>query len=333
MATIHELDNEKAYEAEVSQCIRVTGYHHWFFLSAMADAFDLKFQSFAVESEGERLGVVPLLFRRRGPLSTVNLLPIGYIGPLIRGDALRAGRLAEMVTAVEPVLRRQRATITRWGFSPGLDVSAEQLALQGFEVSGFDNYIIPGTRSLDDCLKAMARKRRQSIRHNEVLGLHATESSMEEIKEWFPAQIVELYRRQGTPSPYPLIAARKLTERLAGDPRILWRTVKQTHGEVVGMTGSIIGDDRLWFWLLAGAPSPGASPQTLCYWDLLKWCVSAGLTLDSGGAPNEEIRRFKVSIGAELETCVTAVRMRPKAAYKVGRTLYDWTLARRRVSD
>jgi hypothetical protein len=329
MTIIHELDNEQAYEAEVNQCVRVTGYHRWFILSAMADAFDLKFRAFVVESGRERLGVVPLLLRRRGPLSTVNLIPLGYIGPLIRGDALRAGRMAELVAAVEPVLWRQRAIVTRWGFSPGLNVSAEQLALQGFEMSDFDNYIIPGSRSLDDCLKAMARKRRQSIRHNEVLGLHAADSSGEEIKQWFPAQMDEVFRHRGTPSPYPLVAARRLTERLAADPRILWRTVKQADGEVVGMTGSVIGDDRLWAWLMAGVPSPGASPQTFCYWDLIKWCVSAGLTLDSGGAPNEEIQKFKISIGAEPETCVTAVRIRPKAAYAVGRTLYDRTLGRR----
>ena len=84
MMTIHELDNEQAYEAELSQCVGVTGYHQWFFLQAIADALNLEFRAFAVEFEAEFLGVVPLLFRRRGPISTVNILPIGCIGPLIR---------------------------------------------------------------------------------------------------------------------------------------------------------------------------------------------------------------------------------------------------------
>jgi hypothetical protein len=30
MATILEVDDEQAYEAEVSQCVGTTGYHHWF---------------------------------------------------------------------------------------------------------------------------------------------------------------------------------------------------------------------------------------------------------------------------------------------------------------
>ena len=329
MANIHELDNELEYEAAISQCVRVTGFHHWFFLSAMANALDLKFRAFVVESGGEQLGVVPMLSLRRGPVSAVNVLPIGYIGPLINGDALRAGRVAELVASVNPVLRRQLAVVTRWGFSPGLNVTAEQLAPLGFEVSEWDDYVIPATRSLDDCLKAMTRKRRNSIKHNESLGLDVTDSSVEEITGWFPKQIVDVYGRLGSLSPYSLSAAQRLTEAMATHPRMLWRTAKQADGKVVGMTGSIVTDDRLWCWLLVGDRAPGMSPQTICYWDLIKWCVSAGLTSHFGGAPNEGIKKFKVSIGAEPETCIMAVRtVGPRRAYLAGLALYEQTLGR-----
>ena len=65
------------------------------------EALNLKFSAFGVEFEGRRLGVVPMLFRRRGPVSTVNILPIGCIGPLIRGEALRAGLVGELLAGVE----------------------------------------------------------------------------------------------------------------------------------------------------------------------------------------------------------------------------------------
>src|SRR5258708_17763371 len=122
MITRQEIDNEQTYEDEVGQCVGVTGYHHWFFLTAMAAALNLKFRAFAVDSDGERLGIAPLLFRRRGPVSTVNYLPINSIGPMPRGEALRAGRVAELVRAVEPVLRRELTAVTMWGFAPGLNV-------------------------------------------------------------------------------------------------------------------------------------------------------------------------------------------------------------------
>src|ERR1700733_13592391 len=101
-----ELDGEQAYEAEISQCVGVSGYHHWFFLKALAAAFNLEFRAFAVDSGGERLGGAALLSRRYGPLSTVNFTPIGPIGPLLRGEALRAGRMNELLHGLKPVLRR-----------------------------------------------------------------------------------------------------------------------------------------------------------------------------------------------------------------------------------
>src|ERR1700733_2293641 len=73
---LRELTGERAYEAELAECAGVTGYHRWFFLTALAAA----------------LVVVPLLLRRRGLVSTVNYLPVSQIGPVLRGDALRRGQ-------------------------------------------------------------------------------------------------------------------------------------------------------------------------------------------------------------------------------------------------
>ena len=324
MMAVYELDNEQAYEAEVNQCVGMTGYHHWFFLSAMAEALNLKFRAFAVDFDGERLGVVPLLFRRRGPVSTVNILPIGCIGPLIRGDALRAGLIRELLRGVEPVLRRNRTVATRWAFSPGLHLSTEQLAMPGCEVSEWENFVIPGTKSIDDCLKSMSRVRRQSIRQTEAHGVFVEESSAEELMIWLPGQISTAYERQGLTPLYELTEVRSLTEGLAGDPRMLWRTAKAADGSILGMTGCIIGDDRLWGWLMAGPPAPGISAQTLCYWDLIKWSLERGLTYDLGGVPNEGIRKLKISLGADSETAVSALRIHHQKAYKAGTALYGW---------
>src|SRR6202161_3907098 len=122
MATIRELDDEQGYEGEISQCVGVTGYHHWFFLKALADAFNYEFRAFAVDSGGEPPGVAPLLFRRRGPVSTVTFLPVGPIGPLLRGEAVRAGRMGELLSGLGPALRRHLTVATRWDFTICLDV-------------------------------------------------------------------------------------------------------------------------------------------------------------------------------------------------------------------
>lgn len=324
MATIYELDNEHAYEAEVSQCAGVTGYHHWFFLSALADALDYEFRAFAVDSGGERLGVVPLLFRRLGPVSTANFLPVGCIGPVIRGDALRAGRLGELLRGAAPVVRRHRAVAIRWAFSPGLPLRAGDRAIPGFSVFEWENFCMPASTSVDDCWKRMSTGRRQSIRQTEARGVTIADSSAEEIAEWFPVQLSARYEREGRIPAYNLAVVRALTQRLADHPRMLWRTAKAEDGRVLGMTASIIGDDRLWGWQIAGPSVPRMSPHTLLHWDSIKWSRARELAYDMGGVPSDGIRVIKSSLGAESETAYKFFQFHPSAAYKAAVALREW---------
>ena len=327
MATVFELGDERAYEAEVSQCVGVTGYHHWFFLTALAGALNCEFRAFAVESAGERLGVVPLFLRRRGLVSTANFVPVGCIGPVIRGEALRAGLMGELLRGAASVLRRGTVA-ARWSFSPGLNVNAGELVNSGFAASEWENYVISGTKSVDDLLKSMSRSRRQSInrhiRRGEDRGVTVEEASAEEIVRWLPEQVGAVYERQGRAPLYSFAEARSLAERLASHPRMLWRTVKGPDRSVAGVTGCVIGDDRLWGWLITGAPVNGVSVQILSYWDLIKWSLDRGMALDLGGAPNDGIRELKTSLGADVETAVRVFQFRPAAAYKAAAALRGW---------
>ena len=306
MATVYELDDEQSYEAEIGHCAGVTGYHHWFFVKALSEALNYEFRAFAVDSAGERLGVVPLFFRRRGPVSTANFVPVGCVGPVIRGDALRAGRVNELL---------------RW-----------------------ENYVIPGTKSADDLLKSMSRSRRQSInrhvRRGQDRGVTVEEPSAEEIVRWLPEQVGAVYERQGRPPLYSVAEAAALAERLAVHPGMLWRAVKGPDGAVAGVTACVVGDDRLWGWLITGEPVDGVSVQMLSYWDLIKWSLDRGLALDLGGAPNDGIRELKTSLGAEVETAVRAFQFRPRAAFKAASALrnwgpvrQNWTRTRRIIGD
>jgi predicted N-acyltransferase len=328
MATLYELDDEQAYEAEISQCVGVTGYHHWFFLDALARAMNFEFKAVAVDSDGERLGVVPLFFQRRGPVSLANFTPIGAVGPVIRGEALRAGRVGDLLHGVKPLLRGHRTVAARWAFSPNLKLQPEDLTRSGFEVFPWENYVIPGTKSVDDLLKSMSRSRRQSInrhiRRGEDRGVSVEESSAGEIARILPGQLTAVYQRQGRPPLYDPRAIRALTERLGEHPRMLWRTVKRSDGTVVGSVACVIGDDRLWGWLISGTPVDGVHVQVLCYWDLIKWSLARGLALDLGGAPNEGIRDLKVSLGADVETAVRTYEFHPRAAYQVAAALRNW---------
>ena len=324
MTTVVELNNEKTYEAEISRCVGATGYHHWFFLSALADALNLEFRAFAVDSDGERLGVVPLLFRRSGPVSMVNFLPVGCVGPVIRGEALRAGRMKDLLLGMEPVLVRQRAVAARWAFSPGLHLSSGDLAIPKFEAFEWENFVTPAAKSVDDVWKSMSTGRRQSVRQTEKRGVVVTDSVAEEITGWFPGQMAELYEREGRIPAYSLSVTRMLAERIAEHPRMLWRTAKGEDGTIYGMTASIIGEDRLWGWQIVGPAVRSMSPHTLLHWDSIKWSRERELAYDMGGVPSDGVRVMKHSLAGEPETAVGLFRFRPRAAYRAATALRNW---------
>jgi hypothetical protein len=174
----------------------------------------------------------------------------------------------------------------------------------------------------------MSRSRRQSInrhlRRGEDRGVTVVEASAGEIVRWLPEQVSAVYERQGRAPLYGLAAARSLAERLASHPRMLWRAVKGPDGEVAGVTACVVGDDRLWGWLITGTPVNGVSVQILSYWDLIKWSLARGMALDLGGAPNDGILELKTSLGADVETAVRAFQFRPAAAYKAAAALRGW---------
>jgi CelD/BcsL family acetyltransferase involved in cellulose biosynthesis len=321
---LDELSDEQAYEAELAYCAGVTGYHRWFFLAALAEALGLRLRAFAVSAGGagggERLGVVPLLLRRRGPVSTANYLPVPHIGPVLTGDALRAGRLAEVLGALEPVLLRERVVVTKWSFAPGVAVREADLPTAGFEVSRPASYLVPGTTSVEDYLKGLAPKQRAAIRRGDARGLRAGPSSLDEITRWFPERVSGPYQRQGVAPDYSPAAARALAARLAADPRMLWRSVRDDE-RVLAVNACIVDGDRLWGWLLAGDRVPGPSPHVAAYWDAITWSRDRGLGCDFGGAPTNGIREFKIAMGGELETCSVAERVRPRA-YRAARALH-----------
>lgn len=328
---LHELADEQEYEAELAECVGVTGYHRWFFLAALADALGLRLRAFAVEERGERLGAVPLLFRRRGPISTVNYLPVPHVGPVLRGKALRAGQLPELLRAVEPILMRERVIVTKWEFASGVDVPTEQLAALGFEVVHERHFVVPATTSIDDYLKALSTKQRSRIRRCERHGMHTGPSTRDEIMQWFPERVAKPYLRQGVAPDYSLPAARSLAARLIDHPQMVWRTVRD-NDRVLAVNVGIVDTDRFWEWMLVGERLPGPSPHVMAHWDGVQWSLSHGLAYDMGGAPTSGIGEFKVATGGQVELSVRAERVRPQA-YKVARAWHARLASRRAVAQ
>jgi hypothetical protein len=327
LLTLHELAAEHEYEAELADCAGVTGYHRWFFLAALADALGLRMRAFAVRDAGACVGVVPLLFRRRGPVSTVNYLPVPHVGPVLRPQAIAAGQLPALLRAVEPILTRERVMATKWAFAAGVAVPTGHLAARGFEVARKQNFVVPATMSADDYWKALPENKRANIERGTRRGMSAGPSTRDEITQWFPERVAEPYLRQGIAPDYSLTAARSLAARLADDPRMLWRTVRNEE-RVLSVNAAIVDTERLWGWVIVGERLPGASPQVAAYWETVKWSLNHALAFDLGGAPTSGIGEFKAQMGGQVEMCVTAKRTRLRA-YKVAQGWHGHLASRR----
>jgi hypothetical protein len=207
-------------------------------------------------------------------------------------------------------------------------VSLQALAGHGFETGAADSYAVPGALSIDGYLKGLSHTYRRKLLGLERRGLRAGPSTRTDILDWLPRQMSKPHRGQDTASDYSLPVARTLMERLADHPRMRWCSVRNAEGQLLALNASIIDEDRLWGWVLAGEPVPGPSPHMAACWDAIQWALPQGLGYDFGSAPTEGNRSFKVWLGGELERCATAERIRPRF-YRAGRDLHARLSARR----
>lgn len=314
--SLHELTDEESYETEISTCPGVTGFHRWFFLTALAEATGLRFRAFAITSGGTKIGVLPLLFRRRGPVSTVNYLPVPHIGPLLcSGQALEV-----LLHAADAHLFRQRAVVTKWNFAPTVHVEEGLLERRGFKVSRDRNYVVSSDKTLEEHLATLSPRQRRYLKQSEAKGMHARSSTPEEVRAWFPQRVDTPYQRQGISPDYSVNEARQLAACLADHPSMLWRTVCGEAGPLT-VSAWIIDSNRLWGWLMVNDRGPGPTSNVLAYQDAVAWSLPRKLSCDFGGAPTNAIGEFKERMGGQLEEAVTAERVRP-TAYRAVRSLH-----------
>ena len=301
--TLHEV-KEEDYEAEIAKCTGVTGFHRWFFINALSEANGFRTRTFAVEKDGATVGVLPIALQRRGPVSVSNYLPTPHLGPLLRDEMY----LTDALAAAEPYLRRRLTADQKWAFGPGVRVATESLVGLGYEVRVDENFFVPAGKSPADHLAAMSGDRRRDIRLGLSRGITAEPADIQEIREWFAERVVGTYERQGLTSIYSRDVCRRLVDLLGADSRMLWRSVRDSSGQLLAVTVGVIDVDRVWVWMLAGDHGTHPSPQLMAYWDLIEWSLSRNLSCDIGSSASPGIRKFKLRLGVESESCVIAER-------------------------
>lgn len=302
---VDALDDERMYEAALGHCDGVTGFHHWFFLEALAEGFGLRPRGFLITRGGEPIGLVPVILRPRGPFRSANLLPLMYAGPIAR-----KGELGGVLAAIEPVLRRERVVATKWSFAPSFTPDAAALHQLGFHIGVQQIFVIPHAVAPQQRWRLLSGNLRRVIRQLRLDGAECGPSTREEIVEVFPSLATAAWRRQGLPPPVSGAVAKAVAEHLIGRPEMLWRSVRM-DGEFMALLAGIVHRDRLWGWKLVGPHITGRSPHALAYWDMIEQCGERRLDFDLGGAPTEGIGQLKARLGGELQDAVVATRESP----------------------
>ncbi|GAA3718532.1 hypothetical protein GCM10022204_43230 [Microlunatus aurantiacus] len=267
--------------------------------------------------DGHDIGVIPVLLRRRGMFTTLGCVPFPYCGPLVPAE--------DLDECLDLLARRAR----RWGvirmtvqFSPGSAVDETSLAGHGFEVARDVTYVIDTSSDLDVLWSRLTSESRRRVRLTEKNGITVTTALPPGTLEDFERQV---FTERGDRSGYdggltphlPLLTGPDLRIRATAavrDNEVLGALVTLAHGsETLGWMGGVFPRHR------------NTHAGYALYWDAIRWSHEIGARrLDTVGAPNEGIARFKRQFGAVAQEFVTS-----RKDSRTGSLVYG---ARRRLS-
>jgi hypothetical protein len=279
----------------------VTAFHTYRWLTLAAAMTGTKFLPLVVISDGDDVGVAPLLIRRRGVLSFANWVPFPYLGPLVP-----AALLGACLDALQGVARRQGVIRQQQSFPPGGTVDVEALGARGFSTTEDQTYVVDTRRSEEELWAALERRCRKAIRKAEREGVRIRDAVDggalgAAVQGAFAARGLHSgYRDPFPPSP----------ERLAGLGLVVRYVVAIQEERVLGSVVAFAHDGAALLWQ-GGVPPGfrGTQANVLLHWDAICWARRIGAhSFDLVGLPDEGIGRFKSQFGGSLQQYTVAQR-------------------------
>jgi CelD/BcsL family acetyltransferase involved in cellulose biosynthesis len=281
-----------------------TFFHSHLFLSTVSEGLGLGLDLQAAVIGGERVGAVPIVLKRLGPVSTINWLPFPYVGPLVPPDAL-APTLAALVRHERRVrsVRSQNVLLTyRPETFPGYTSSVDR------------TFVVPlEGRSDDDLLHGMSSRRRSAIRRADRNGLRVREATEREVTQLLPRLSHRTFEQQGLPAPYSPECYRLTWERLSGNPDVLFQAA-DVNGEPAVVQISLAGSGTGLAWVVGREQDQaGSDAYASMMWRTMCWARERGCReFDLVGAPTEGIANYKRGLGAQ-ERQYTVLRRQARA--------------------
>jgi hypothetical protein len=269
----------------------------WSWLRFQAEVLDLRLMPKLVLVGDEPCGVLPLLLRRRGPLSYGPMVPFPFVGPLVPvgllGETLHAVRRWQARSAI-PQLRLDLAPV----------VTPDR-----FRLSRRPGWTVEEQRTMAvDLRHGSAERLRASFNRNTRRALKAAEqhdvvvrpAAPGELARLLPRVLDEAYEGRGTPSPYPAELGERLEGWLSGrsDVHAVTTTV---GGEPAGVLVTLGSRPTATSW--AGGcfrRFRASNANTVQHVAMLEWALGRGHeAVDLAGTVDAGVTRFKAALGAE----------------------------------
>jgi CelD/BcsL family acetyltransferase involved in cellulose biosynthesis len=287
-------------------------FHRHAFLTTIGAGLGLRVDLRAAVADGRPVGVVPLLVKRLGPVTTVNWVPFPYAGPLVP-----AGNLAATLAALRQ-LERRRACVRSQHVLPGLYEGAtggpDGGSLARYTASVDRTFVIPlEGRSDDELLQGMSSRRRASMRRAERNGVIVRTATRREVLDVMPRLSGRTFEQQGLPDPYPASCLRAVWDGLRDNPDVLWQAA-EVSGRLVAVQVSLAGAPTGLGWIVGREQDQdGSDAFATMLWHTLRWARDRGCTeFDLVGAPTEGIANYKRGLGG-VERRYTVFRRQARA--------------------
>ncbi|MTD43044.1 GNAT family N-acetyltransferase [Conexibacter sp. W3-3-2] len=294
------------WDAALAAHPAATAFHRHDVLELAAAALGGRFAALALPDTDPPV-LLPVLERRRGPVSTVGWVPFPYLGPLAAdGDLPRA--LRALLTAA----RRRRAVLVQCAVRDPGAATAPALRAAGFTLHDDRTLEVPiAGRDAAACWGALRGNGRRDVRAARDAGLTVRAATREDVCTHLPAMLDALHARGGETG-WP---ARRTTalawERLAASPHARMTTAVDADGTPVAVTIALHHGTRTHLWLGAAHRRDGIDPHALLYWDAIEDAAARGLdAVDLVGAPTPGIVAYKRKFGAVERPVLVGRRQR-----------------------
>ena len=274
----------------------VTPFHSYGWLDLAARMTRTRFTALIARVDGADVGVVPWLSRARGPVVTVNWLPFPYVGPLIAAE-----HLSGVLRVLRRLVRRRRAVVSQFGFSPLAAVRRDDLEGHGFAVAQDGTYVVDTSQDVARLWARLEGRARTKVRRAELAGVVLVAAVHPE--EILARVVREAFAARGSSSGYTGGFPPRASDLAQCGLRVRWAVARQGDDDVGALVTLGLGTaGQVW--------QGGVLPQhrsthanTLLYWDSIRWASENGLhTLDLVGLPDEGIERFKSQFGGVRQT-------------------------------